>query len=484
MKKYDVVVIGGGITGTGIIRELSKYNLNVALLERKMDIGVGVTKGNGGVVHSGYDPEPNKLKAKLNVKGALMYPKLSEDLGFAYKNTGSMVIGMSDEDLPYLEKLLKNGKANGVPGIKIIEHNEMKEIEPRVSKDAKYALYAPTAGMVDPFEVAVAFAENAMSNGADILRNQKVQSINKENNLFYIKTQNEEYEAKYIVNAAGIYGDEIAKMTGVEDYNIKARLGEILIIDKSIGFELNTVLFPIPGNHTKGIVVIPTVSGNIIVGSTAVMKDDKEFISNTTEGINELLKGASSLVPEISAKHVIREFVGLRPVEVSSNNDFVIEESKSVKGFINAIGIQSPGVASSPAIAQYVVELLGNSGLDLKEKSDFNPYRKKPIDMSELSIDERDEVIKKDPKFGHVVCRCEFVTEGEIVDAIRSGVGALTVDGVKRRTRSGMGRCQGGFCQHKVLSILSRELGVSKEELLLENEDSQLVYGQLKVRGN
>lgn len=484
MRKYDVVVIGGGITGTGVIRELSKYNLKIALLERKMDIGVGVTKGNGGVVHAGYDPEPNKLKAKLNVKGALMYPKLSKELGFSYKNTGSMLIGMSDTDLPYLKKLLKNGKVNGVPGIRIIEHNEMKKIEPRVSKDAKYALYAPTAGIVDPFEVAVAFAENANQNGADILISERVQSIKKENNLFYIETQNKTYESKYIVNATGIYGDKVAKMVGIEDYKIKPRLGEILIIDKSIGFELNTVLFPIPGEHTKGIVVIPTVSGNIIVGSTAVMKEDREFISNTTEGINELLSGASTLVPEISSKNVIREFVGLRPVEIGSHNDFVIEESKTVKGFVNAIGIQSPGVASSPAIAKYVAEILENAGLELKEKLDFNPYRKQHVDMSELSNEEKDKIIQMNPKFGNVVCRCEFVTEGEIISSINSPVGALTVDGVKRRTRSGMGRCQGSFCQHKVLSILSRELGVPKEDILLENEYSQLVYGQLKVRRN
>ncbi|TDT61279.1 NAD(P)/FAD-dependent oxidoreductase [Fonticella tunisiensis] len=479
MLKFDVVIIGGGITGTAIARELSKFDLKAALLEANMDIASGTTKGNGGVIHSGYDPNPSTMKAKVNCKGALMYPKLAKELGFEYKNTGSMVVGFEDKDTEVLNKLYENGKKNGVPGLRIIERDEIFKIEPRVNRAAKYALYAPTAGIADPFEVAIAFAENASENDVKIYRNQKVVGITKNDEFFNITTQNREYQARFIVNAAGVYGDYIAKLVGIEDYEIKPRFGELLVMDKAIGFELNTVLFPLPGNRTKGIVVIPTVHGNIIVGSTARMTEDKEDISVTKEGIEELLNGAKHLVPDIEKRFLIRQFAGLRPVETNTN-DFVIEASKKVKGFINAIGIQSPGVASAPAIAEMVRDILSNEGLDLKEKKSFNPYRTPILDFSELTDEEKDELIRKKPSYGRVICRCETVTEGEILSAINRPVGAVTVDGVKRRTRAGMGRCQGGFCQHRIVSILSRELGIPKDEVLLENEKSKLIFGKMK----
>ncbi|MBU5483914.1 FAD-dependent oxidoreductase [Clostridium sp. MSJ-11] len=480
MKEYDVIIIGGGIAGTSIARELSKYNVSVALLEAYSDLGIGTTKGNGGVVHAGYDPKPNTLKGKLNVNGSLMYEKLSKELSFKYKNTGSLVVGFEDKDLDYLKKLYENGVKNSVPNIEILKTDKIKEIEPSISNNAKFALYAPTAGIVEPFEVALAFGENALENGVDIFLNEKVLSIEKEKNYFYLETEKFKYKSSYVINAAGVFADEISQMVNLKNYSIKPRLGEILILDKNHNTGLNTVLFPIPSAHTKGIVVIPSITGNIIVGSTARMVDDKEDLSNTTEGINELLNGARKMVPQINRKMIIREFSGLRAVALENNDDFYIEASSEVKGFIHVAGIQSPGVASAPAIAEYVRDILSNEGLDLKFKSNFNPYRNGIIHFSDLSMEEREKLIKDNPSYGNVICRCETITEGEILQSINRPLGAKTLDGVKRRTRAGMGRCQSGFCQHRVLNILSKELHLLENEIYLENKSSNVILNRLK----
>ncbi|PKM50578.1 MAG: FAD/NAD(P)-binding oxidoreductase [Firmicutes bacterium HGW-Firmicutes-7] len=480
MQEFDVIVIGGGIVGTAIARELSRFKLRTALLEANVDIGAASTKGNGGVTHSGYDPKQGTLKSKINVKGTLMIPKLSKELGFKFINSGTMTLGFEDSDLSVLQKLYKNGLANGVPGIKLIGRDEILKIDKKANPKATMALHAPTAGVVDPFEFAIALAENASENGVEFFRSQKVIGIEKEKNHFVVKTQNNSYKTNYIVNAAGVYGSEVANMVGIYDYEVKPRYGEILVIDKAIGFQLSSVFFPVPGNHTKGVAVIPTPDGNIIVGSTARMTEDKEDVSVTREGISELLKGAKLLVPDIDERYLIREFAGLRPVAINNNDDFVIAASKEVKGFINAIGIQSPGVGAAPAIAEYVMDILSNEGLELKEKEDFNPYRTAIVDFSEANDQEKSKLIKENLMYGNVICRCECVTEAEIVQAIHRPVGATTVDGVKRRVRAGMGRCQGGFCQPKVVSILARELRIPLEAVLLENKNSNIVIGKLK----
>lgn len=480
MKNYDVIIVGAGITGTAIARELSKYKLKTAVLEANTDLASSTTKANGGIVHAGYDPKITTLKSKLNSKGCLMYPKLSKELGFHYKNTGSIVVGFNEDDLKYLKKSLENGKKNGVPGISIINGDEMRKLNPKINSKAQYGLYAPSAGVVESFQVAIAFAENANENGVHFYRRQQVQSINRKSDLFYINTQNEIYGCKYLINAAGNYADKIASMVGINEYKIQPRLGELLVLDKSIGFELNTALFPIPSPHTKGIVVIPSIAGNIIIGSTARMVEDKENVDTTTEGINQLITGAQKIVSEITPKKVIRAFAGLRPVALDKDDDFIIEASSTVHGFISVAGIQSPGVASAPAIAEYVRDILSNIGAELKEKSDFNGYREPMKEFNLLSNIEKDELIKENSKYGHVVCRCETITEGEIIEAIRRPVGATTIEGIKRRTRAGMGRCQGGFCQPKVLSILSRELEIPEKNVLLENEKSNVVIGNLK----
>lgn len=480
MEEYDLIIIGGGIIGCAIARELSKYKLKIALLEANEDIACGSTKANGGIIHAGYDPDPTSLKGKLNVKGNLMYPKLKKELDFKYVNKGSMVLGNNEEDLKILNKLLENGKKNGVPDLRILKEYEIKKAEPEINKNVKYALFAPTAGEVDPFEIAIAFAENACQNGVVIYRNQKVRDIKYDNHIFYVCTENKNYKANYLINCAGLYADKIANMVGIYDYKIKPRKGELLILDKSLKTKVNKILFPIPSNHTKGIVIIPTVSGNILIGSTAEEIEDKEDTSTSVMGVNSLLNGAKKLVASISGKNVIRTFAGSRAVAINNSNDFYIKASGKFKGFISVAGIQSPGIASSPAIAEYVRDMLDNEGLKLKINHNFDPYRKNVVHMNETSIEERDKLIKSNPKYGHIICRCEQISEGEIIDCIKRPVGAVTVDGVKRRTRAGMGRCQGGFCQDRVISILARQLDESDINILKENKGSKILYSNLK----
>jgi glycerol-3-phosphate dehydrogenase len=481
MIHYDIIIIGGGITGTAIARECSKYKLTAALLERGTDIGIGATKGNGGVVHPGYDPTPGSLKAKINVRGANLYPKLARDLNFGMINPGIFVIGFTDADQAILKQKLVYGIKNGVKDLAIINADQMRNREPHLTANAKHALYAPTATVVDPFEVAIAFAENAKENGVAILTNQPVTAIQKRaDGSFLINTPDQQLSCSYIVNAAGNHADDVARLAGISEYQIKPRHGDLLVLDKDMTNKPQTVIFPCPGPDTKGIACIPTVHGNTIVGSTATMKDDKEAVDNYAPGIQALIDGVHKILPELDASKIIRTFAGLRPVVLGNNNDFLIAESQTVSGFIHAAGIQSPGVAAAPAIAEQVRDLLDNGGLKMIPKLDYNPYRKNKIKFSELSIDQQDALIHQNPAYGRIVCRCETVTEGEIIDAIHGVIPAQTLDAIKRRTRAGMGRCQSGFCQYKVISILSRELGLPVSDICLEDRGSQQLCGPVK----
>lgn len=478
MISCDIAIIGGGIVGTGIARELSRYKVDTLVIEKNMDIASGTTKGNGGVTHSGYDAKYGTLKGKLNVKGALMYKELSKELDFDYLPSGTLTIGFNEEELEILKGLLENGKKNGVPGVRLIEGEEIFKIEPKANPKAKYALHAPSAGVVDPYEVAIAFAENASENGVRFYRNNRVTSIEKEDEYHIIRTNHESFKAKCVINASGVYGSVIANMAGIYDYVVKPRWGELLIVDKQIGFQLNSVLFPVPGLSTKGIAAIPACAGNMIIGSTAVEIEDRDFLGVTREGIETLLNGAKKLVPDIDARYVIREFSGLRPVAMDNNNDFIIEAHDKVKNFINVIGIQSPGVGAAPAISEYVVEIVRSLGFDLQKKEDFISTRKGITKFKHLGHDIQNQMIQVDHDYGQIVCRCESITKAEVVDAIRRHVGAVTVDGVKRRTRAGMGRCQSAFCQPRIVAILAKELNVPQEEILLENEGSNILLGR------
>jgi glycerol-3-phosphate dehydrogenase len=393
---------------------------------------------------------------------------------------GSLLLGFDDGDAEYIRDLYNNGRDNGVPGLEILNYDRVKTIEPHVNPEAKTFLYAPTAGTVDPFEVALAFAENAVANGVEVYRNCAVTGIGRAGGMFTLHTEGGEFLARTVVNAAGIHADLIAGMCGQNDLNIKARLGEVLVLDKELGFKVRTVLFPVPSVQSKGIAFIPTVSGNTLISTTARLVEDKEDIATTRQGVRDLIAGARKLVPEMDEHKVIREFSGLRAVAEGTDDDFIIGPAPGIPGLINAAGIQSPGIAAAPAISSMVRDLLADQGLDFKEKPDFNPYRQEPVSFSELTDHERDELIKKEPAYGQVVCRCEGVTAGEIIDAIRRPVGATTIDGIKRRTRAGTGRCQGGFCEPRVLAILSRELNRDPWDIWLEYRDSAVVNGPLK----
>ena len=366
-----------------------------------------------------------------------------------------------------------------VQKVERLDFEQLHNREPHISDKAVGALLANTTVMVDPFEVAIAFMENAMQNGVELGLCQKVRKIEKRaEEDFVVYTQDRQYETRFIVNAAGVHADDVAAMAGIHEYQVEGRHGNLCVLDKVL--PIHTVMFPCPGPDTKGIALIPTVSGNFLIGSTATMREDKYDVTNDAHGIDELIKGAKMLLPDFDPRCIIRTFAGQRPVVLNNGNDFYIRESETVKGFIHAAGIQSPGIASSPAIAEYVRDLLANAGLDLKDKSDYNPYREPIPDFSDLSLEEQDALIKKDPAWGKIVCRCETVPEGEIIAAIHSTLGARTVEGVKRRTRAGMGRCQSGFCQYKVMQILSRELGIPEEQVLFEEQGAQVLYGKIK----
>lgn len=480
MQQYDIIVVGGGIIGCAVARELSRYSLRIAVCEAKSDVAAGTTKANGGLIHAGYDPHPGTLKAMLNCRGCLMYPELSKQLGFRFRRLGSMVVGFTEEDRAFLEKLYHQGRLNGVPDLELVSGKRIFELEPQTNPDAKYALYTPHTGMVDPFEVAIAFSENAAENGVMFYLSSPVSAIRQGDGGFFVTIPSGEISGKYIVNCAGLCADEVARMAGADEFTIRARHGDLLVMDKNCGIKDVMTLYPIPQENTKGVVVMCTVSGNVLVGSSAIMTG-KDDLSSHKEGIDQLIAGANRLLKNLDTRKVIRTFAGNRAVVVGNHNDFLITPSHKVQGLFHVAGIQSPGVASSPAIAEYVVHMLKQYGVAMEQRTDFIETRQAPVDFSELSIEEQDELIRKNPAYGRLVCRCECVTEGEIIDALHRTPQPRTLDAIKRRTRAGMGRCQGGFCQHKVLRIMARELGCSPEEIELGGAGSQVVYDDLKV---
>lgn len=475
---YDVLVIGAGVTGTLIARELTKYEVKVCFVDKGPDAASASSRANSGILHAGFDAKIGTLKAKLNVRGCAMMKDLTRDLDVAYKNTPSLVICLSDDDRCTLEELYERGIKNGVPDLRIIEKEELRKIEPNVSEDAVAALYAPSAGIVSPYELAIAAGENAVQNGADYHFEFEVKNITQENDYIVVSDGNRCICAKYVVCACGIRSDEIAEMTQDKDFDIIPRKGEYMLFDKNCAGIINNVLFPLPTKKGKGILVAPTADGNLLVGPNAnvVEKDDTE---TTTVGLDEIHKGALSLVPSLPPlKNVITSFAGLRATP--STGDFIIKKSKTVSNLLHLAGIESPGLASSPAIAEYVVQKLSEMGLDLTENKKFEPTRPKVTRIRELSDNEIEEKIKNDPSYGKIVCRCETITEGEIIDAIRRPMGARSVDAVKRRTRAGMGRCQGGFCMPRVTEILARELGRDLSDITKFGKESKLLFGKIK----
>jgi glycerol-3-phosphate dehydrogenase len=475
---YDVAIIGAGIAGTFIGRELSKYNLKVVMIDKENDVANATTMANSAIIHAGYDAKAGKNKGKFNAKGNLMFDPICEDLDVPFTRCGSLVIGFDETDKKTIQDLYDNGVKNGVPDMKVLSKEETLEKEPNLSEEVVGALWAPTAGIISPWELAIALAENAMENGAELKLSTEVTDIEKLDDKYKVITNNGEIEAKYVINCAGVYADKIYGMVGKPEFEIKPRKGHYFVLDKDAGELMNSVIFQCPSEKGKGVLVTPTVHGNLLVGPDSEFVDDKGDLGTTSDRLSFIREAAALTTKKVEYSKVIRSFVGLRAT--SSTGDFIIEEAKDAKGFVNVAGYESPGLSSIPAVAEYVVEIMQGITGGLEEKADFNPKRRKYIRFEELSDTEKAEIIKKDPRYGRIICRCEGITEGEIIDSIHRKAGATTVKGVKKRTRSGMGRCQGGFCSPRVVEILSRELGEKMEDIVLDSKKSFILTGKTK----
>lgn len=479
--QYDVLIIGAGVTGCAIARELSHTGLKIALSDACDDVAMGASRANSAIVHAGYDCVPGTLMAKLNVRGNEMFDDVCESLNVPLLRVGSFVIAFGAEDEKELNNLLERGRANGVPGLEIISGERAREMEPKLSDDVTAALWAPTAGITCPYELTIAMSENARANGADILLRKRAAAIDYANDEFIVKFEDgTSVSAKYVVNAAGVYADEVARLIGDDSFTISPRKGEYMLLDKQ-ALCVGTVIFQTPSKLGKGVLVSPTVDGNIFAGPTAQDKVEKNDTQTTPEGLAELKKFSLKSVPTLNLRQVITSFAGVRAQP--STGDFIIRPSDKNARFIHAAGICSPGLSSAPAIAEYVRGLIKEAGADTAERADAIYVREHAKPFRQMDADERAEAYKRNPLYGRIICRCETVTEAEIVDAIHRG--ATTVDGVKRRTRAGMGRCQGGFCAPRVMEILSRELGVPTESLTKFGGKSYMVAGKLgEVKGH
>lgn len=476
--QFDVAVIGAGVVGALTARALSKYDIKVALLEKRSDMAMGATKANSAIVHAGFDAQPGTLKAKLNVRGVELMSGLCDMLNVSYKNNGSLVVAFSKDELKTLEVLKKRGETNGVEGLKILNRQQLLELEPRMGDEALGALYAPSAGIVCPYKLTIAAVENAVSNGAEFLRNCEVKGIEDKDGVFALDTSLGEIKAKYIINAAGVYSGKIAEMAGDNSVDIVVRHGDYYLLDKAAGSTVSNTIFQCPSEMGKGVLVAPTVDGNLIVGPSANDIEDFNNTATTLSGLDFILESAKRSVPSISVRSAITSFSGNRAHPKS--DDFIIGASKANSRFINAAGIESPGLSAAPAIAEYVEDIFKGVVKDLKEKADFNPIRPQPVHFARMNSEQRKALIEKNPAYGRIICRCETITEGEIVDAIKAPAGAVDVDGVKRRTRAGMGRCQGGFCGGKVVEILARELSVPMNEITKFGGNSKIIYNKTK----
>ena len=476
--KYDVAVIGAGVVGSLITRELSKYNIRVALLERCNDCAMGATKANSAIVHAGFDAVPGTLKAKLNVRGVELMKKTCKELSVPLKNNEALVVAFSEEEMPHLEMLKDRGEQNGVPGLRIVRREELVELEPNIGDSAVGALVAPTSSIVCPYELTIAGVENAVTNGAEFLRNCEVTAIDYIDDEFKLTTSLGEITAEYVINAAGVHSGEIASLIGDNSIEIVVRHGDYYLLDKSQGSLVSRTIFQCPTKMGKGVLVSPTVDGNLIVGPSAEDIDNGDDVATTSVGLEKIYVNAIKSVPAVSLRNAITSFSGNRAHPTS--DDFIIGSSEANKKFINAAGIESPGLSSAPAIAEMVDGIINELSGGFKKKAEFDPCRPEPVRFRHLSTEERAKLIEKNKAYGRIVCRCETITEGEILDAIHAPAGARDVDGVKRRTRAGMGRCQGGFCGSKVVEILARELKVPMNEITKFGGQSKIMYHKTK----
>ncbi len=478
---YDVVIIGCGVVGASAAYELARYKLRVAVLEAAADIAAGTTKANSAIIHAGYDPEPGTLMARLNVEGNRLTGEICEKLQVPFKRVGSLVVAFSPEQLPTLRTLYDRGCKNGVPGLRLLSGEEARAMEPGLSEEVCGALLAPSAGIIDPWGFAIAMAETAVRGGVEVRRDCPVTGIEDTGAGFVLHTPTGDVTARFVLNAAGVDADRVHEMLEPNDWQTLPCRGEYYLLDKSEHVRVSRVIFQCPGPEGKGVLVAPTIHGNLICGPNAQGVEDRLDLGNTAAGMAEVRTKAARSVPGVEWRQNIRNFAGLRAN--TTRSDFIIEESKAHPGFIDLAGIKSPGLSSAPAIAKMAAEMLAADGLALEPDPDFVDNREHIV-FKNLSAEEKNELIRKDPRYGRVVCRCETITEGEIVAALHSPIPPRSINGVKRRCNAGMGRCQGGFCGPRVQEIIARELGIDQAEVLLEQAGSTILTGRTKTGGN
>ena len=474
---YDVAVIGAGVVGGLLARELSRYKLCVVLLEKTGDVAMGASKANSAIVHGGFDPVPGTLKAKLNARGTAMMKELCEELDVHYKNNGSLVVAFDAEQDEHVKKLYERGIKNGIPGLSVISGDEARAIEPALSEAVTSALLCTSAGIVCPYDLTIAAVGNAMDNGAELKLDFEVRSIENKGEYYEISSGDKKVYARYVVNSAGLYSDKIAEMLG-DTYHIVAKKGEYMLFDRSEGELVSHTIFQTPTKAGKGILVTPTVDGNLLLGPTSELCD-KDDRATTPDGLDKIRVTALKSTEKLNFRKVITSFAGLRSA-CTESDDFIVETSKNSPRAIELVGIDSPGLSSSPAIAEYAAELLFEAGLPREKNDKFVGRRVSCRAFEKMSNDEKNEIIKNDASYGHVICRCETITEGEIVAAIRQNPPARSVDAIKRRTRATMGRCQGGFCTPFITGILARELDIDELDVTKFGGDSKMLVGKTK----
>jgi glycerol-3-phosphate dehydrogenase len=477
MSNYDVAVIGAGVSGASIARKLSLYKLKTVLLEKCADVSFGISKANSGIIHAGFHHKPDALKTKLEIRGNLMFERLKNELKFPFKRVGLIVAAFSYEEMKTVEKLYTQGIENEVPQIEICSRERILYLEPKINPDVVGGLFAPTGGIIEPYRYVFRLVESAVKNGVVLLTEFEVVNADRNKGKYIIKSgKGESIQAEYVINAAGLYADRVSEIFKAEKYKITPRKGEEYLLKRNAKGFPNHVIFPVPAANSKGTLVIPTVEGTMMIGPTAEETDDKTDYSTTVENLNKVFSLAIRIMPSISSKEIITSFAGLRPA--LEGNDFYIDKSGKIPHFIHVAGIQSPGLTASPAIAEYVKNLLKDDGLELTEKGCYSAEIDPSVRLSEKTLNEADRLINENPLYGNIVCRCETVSEAEIIEAIKKG--HTTLDGIKFYTRAGMGKCQGGFCTYKILKIISRETGIPIEKITKRGGESYIVKGKIE----
>ncbi len=475
--KFDVVIVGAGVIGGMVARELSRYSLSVCLLEKENDVAMGASRANSGIIHGGYDPEPGTLKAKMNTMGVPLLYQAARELNVHHQNNGSLICAFGEEEHRELEKLYRRGLENGIGCVKLIDGEKARELEPNLSQAVTMALYVPNAGIICPYDLTIAAVGNAMDNGVTLKRNFEVVSIEKKDGFTVTSSEGETVECTYLINCAGGYSDKVAEMAGDGFFTIIPRAGEYMLLDKAEGSRVRHTIFQVPNAEGKGILVTPTVDGNLLTGPTALKVADPTCTQTTPEGLAQVARLAAKSVPSVNFRQVITSFSGVRSSE--KGGDFIIKASEKVEKLVHVAAIDSPGLTSCVSIAKMVVGILADLGLELTTKENWNGHRENAHAFQEMTDEEKDTYIKQHPAYGKIVCRCETVSEGEMRDAIRRNPPAFDLDSVKRRTRGGMGRCQGGFCSPYLMKLIAQEQGMKVEEVTKFGPGSEPLTGKL-----